>query len=162
VNRIPLAAAVLVTSFATLAQASDYNVSVADRTEVEELLHRFFDATRDGNQPLAQQTLPTRDEFAQLFQPGTEPFVERHQRAIERDVRDLRERFAGGTFVGLASGFVAGSSIALGPCGSFGAPQGECTAGPVIEWRAGNETRRLRIDRLVRIRGHWKIFDPRL
>jgi hypothetical protein len=149
-------------SVALDARAADYTITAADRSEIEELLHRFFDAARDGNAALAAQAIPTRVEFAQLFQPGTEPFVERHQRAIDRDVHDLREHFAGGTFVGLTGGFEAGATVVLSPCGTFGAPQSECASGPVIEWRAGAETRRMRVDRLVRIHGHWKIFDPRL
>ena len=58
--------------------------------------------------------------------------------------------------------FAQTPSVELGPCGRFGTTASQCTEGPVIDWRVGDAVNHLRIDRLVRIDGHWKIFDPRL
>jgi hypothetical protein len=157
-----LAAALATALAAPSAHATPYRLTAADRAEIERVLRTFFEATRDGNTAAATALVPTRDEFRRIFQSGTDPFIERHQRAIERDVRELRQRFANGTWVGLSSGFARGGAVELSQCGRLAVPASQCIDGPVIDWRVGTSVEHLRIDRLVRLDGHWKIFDARL
>ena len=149
-------------AIAPLAQATPYAPTATERTEVAQLLRGFFEATRDGDVQAIATAVLARDEFVQLYLPGTEPFVERQQRAIERDVRELRSHFAGGTWVGISGPFATDPIVEIVPCGRFGRPESECTLGPVISWRTGDTLRQMRVDRLVRVGGHWKIFDPRI
>ena len=144
------------------AHATPYRLTATDRTEITQLLQRFFEATRDGDVPNATTALASRAEIVRIYQPGTEPFIERQLLAMERDVRELRIRFANGTWVGVSATFAQTPSIEIGPCGRFGTTASQCTEGPVIDWRVGDAVNHLRIDRLVRLNGHWKIFDPRL
>lgn len=157
-----IVAALFTLGLAATADARPYRLTPADRTEITQLLQTFFDATRDGNTAAARATMPTLPELQSLFQSGFAPFVEMHQQALDRAIRELRPRFAGGTFVGLAGSFVTSPNIEIRACGRWSSATSECAAGPVIEWRAGTETRRLRIDTLVRMAGRWRIFDPRL
>jgi hypothetical protein len=152
----------LTLAIAPLAQATPYAPTPADRAEVAQLLHGFFEAARDGDVESIAAAILAHDEFVQVYLPNTEPFVERQERAIERDVHELRLHFAGGTWVGLTGPFATDAVVDVVPCGRFGRPDSECTLGPVISWRAGSIVRQMRVDRLVRIGGHWKIFDPRI
>jgi hypothetical protein len=160
--RVPALALLLALTASSAAQAASYRITAADRTEIERVLRAFFEATRDGNTAAASAHIPTAAEFRQIFARGAEPFIERHQRAIERDVRELRQRFAGGTWVGLSGPIARGGAVEMTTCGRLGAPQSRCIDGPVIDWRVGDRVEHLRIDRLVKLDGRWKIYDPRL
>lgn len=155
---VALMAAVL--SFSLPTRATPYRLSPRERVEIERMLRAFFEAIRDGHTTEVTAHLPTPDEFRQIFRTGTEPFVQRHQQALERDVRELRQHFAHGVWLGLS--FTHANTVEVSPCGRFALPTSQCIDGPVISWRTGDAIHRLRIDRLVRIHGRWKIFDARL
>lgn len=145
------------------AVAEDRRLTAADVTAIGTVIRTLFDAIRDGDRPTIAQQLPTRAEFVALYQPGTLPFIERHQRALERDTREMQRTLAGATFVGMDASFAAGRTLRLERCGRFGARSSQCATGPIIEYRVGTTTRRLRIDRIVRLPGNvWKVYDVRL
>jgi hypothetical protein len=145
----------------TSAMAIDRPVSEAERVEIVRLMQRYFDATRDGNTHALAEVVPTDREFTQIFPPGTEPLVERHRRAVSDALTELHTRFAAGTFVGI-DGFETGSNITIERCSTFASIHSECVLGPVIEWTANGQHQRMRVGRLVRVGGHWKVFAPRL
>ncbi|MBL8677735.1 MAG: hypothetical protein JNK05_01105 [Myxococcales bacterium] len=148
---------------APAAFAQDYRLAQRDVTALTDALRSLFEGIRDGDVPKITAVLPTRAEFVTLYQPGTAMFIERHQRAIERDTRELRRTFEGGTFVSVDGAFAVNRTIRLERCGRFGARGSQCANGPVIEYRVGTATRRFRIDRVVRLsNGTWKIYDVRL
>ncbi len=145
------------------AVAEDLRLSAGDVTAITNTIRALFDAIRDGQAPRIAQQIPTRAEFVSLFQPGAQPFLERHTRAIERDTRELKVTLAGATFVNLDPSFSAGRTLRLERCGRFGARTSQCANGPIIEYRVGTTTRHLRIDRIVRLPGNvWKVYDVRL
>ncbi len=165
------AACVVVTALAWAmpAEAANHPLSAADRAEITALARSFFDATRDGARTVTA-VYPTPDELRGVFPPGRagdagisapEATVQRQFAAIERDARALREVFQGGTFVGLSARSYPGGVIDLRPCGRFARATSQCGDGPVIEYRVGTETRRFRLDTLLFVRGHWRIFDVR-
>jgi hypothetical protein len=151
------------------AHATSYPLTAADRIEISALARAFFEATRDTTRD-PQGVFPTAAELRTLMPAprGAVPdggltladeVAVRQFRAIERDVAALRTRFTGGVFVGIAS--YRGNRVDLHPCGRFARATSQCGDGPVIEYSVGGETRRFRIDTLVRLRGHWRIFDVR-
>ncbi|MDP3273598.1 MAG: hypothetical protein Q8Q09_00280 [Deltaproteobacteria bacterium] len=150
-------------AWASAAQAETRRLTEADVRGVSEAVRTAFEAVRDGDTPRLRTVVATREDFVRLFVSGTVPFIEWHQRAIERDARELRGTFASGTFVSLGPAFVVGASVRLDRCGRFGARASRCTDGPIIEYRVGTLSRRFRVDRLVRLAdGTWKIFDLRM
>jgi hypothetical protein len=155
-------AAALALATPGVARATPYRLTREDRAEIERLLRAFFEAARDGNAAATAATIPTAAEFRTLFAAGMDALLERHQSAIQRDVRELRQHFAQGTWAGLSGSFTTAPTVDLRPCGRFAAPRSQCTLGPVIDWRVGTETHHMRVDTLVRLNGHWRIFDPRL
>ncbi len=144
------------------ARATPYTLTPADRGEIATMLQQFFEAVRDGNTAGAATVMPTLADLQGIFQPGFAPFISMHQQGVDRDVRELRARFAAGVWVGVVGTFATTQTLNFRPCGRFANATSECVSGPVIAWRAGTEERRLRIDTLVRIAGHWRLFDPRL
>lgn len=145
------------------ARADDLRLTAADVTQITTLVRTMFEAIRDGNRPAITAALPTRAEFSSLFLPGTQPLLERHTRALERDTRELKNVFDGAVFVGIDASFAAGRTVRTERCGRFGARGSQCANGPIIEYRVGASTRHIRIDRLVRLPGNvWKIYDVRL
>ncbi|MFO0561095.1 MAG: hypothetical protein U0269_23955 [Polyangiales bacterium] len=155
--------AAALTARPTLASADDVRLTAADATAITNTVRALFEAMRDGDRPRIAQLIPTHAEFVSLYQPGTLPFLERHQRAIERDTRELQRTLAGAVFVSLDSSIAAGRTIRIERCGRFGARASQCANGPIIEYRVGSVTRHLRIDRLVRLPGNvWKVYDVRL
>lgn len=160
---VTLCAALLATTAGVReARATPYRLTPADRAEVASMLRAFFEATRDGNSEAARRVVLSREEFRRVFPAGADAMIVTHQQHIERDMRELRARFAGGEWVGLTPESSAATSYELTPCGRFANPSSQCTDGPVIEWRAQGAVRRMRIDRMARIDGHWKLFDPRM
>lgn len=155
-----LAALVLVAPSRT-AHAQTRVLTAAEHDEIARLLEVFFTAARDADTRGLAGVLPTDPQFARIFLPGTEPLVARHRRAIARALDDLHTRFAGGRWVAMR-GLDTGASVHIQRCASFAAPQSECLDGPVIEWTVGTETLHMRVNRLVRVDGHWKLFAPRL
>jgi len=162
----PLAAVLLasaITVSPSRASADDVRLTAADVTAITNAVRALFDAIRDGDRARIAQQIPTRAEFVSLYQPGTLPFIERHQRAIERDTRELQRTLVGAVFVSLDRGFAAGRTIHTERCGRFGTRASQCANGPIIEYRVGAVTRHLRIDRIVRLPGNvWKVYDVRL
>lgn len=147
----------------SIASAEAIRLTAADVTAITNTVRTLFEAIRDGDRTRIAQQIPTREEFVSLFQPGTLPFIELHQRAIERDARELQRTLAGAVFVRIDRSFNAGNTIQIERCGRFGARTSQCVNGPIIEYRVGNDTRYLRIDRLVRLPGNvWKVYDIRL
>jgi hypothetical protein len=144
------------------AQATPMPLAPSDHAEIARVLRTFFESTRDGDYATARTTIPTHDEFTAIFAEGTADVLAQHLRAIDRDVHELHDRFAGGIWTGIVGDFARTASLEVAPCGRIARPESQCANGPVIEWHVGTESRRLRIDRLVRVGGHWKIFDPRL
>jgi hypothetical protein len=143
--------------------AQDLRLNQREVHAITDAVRTMFEGVRDGDVAKITAVIPTRAEFASLYQPGAQPFLERHLRAIERDTRELRAVFAGATFVGLDSSFAAGRSLRLERCGRFGARASQCANGPIIEYRVGSVTRHFRVDRIVRLpSGVWKIYDVRL
>ncbi|MEI8257760.1 MAG: hypothetical protein WCJ30_18950 [Deltaproteobacteria bacterium] len=151
----------LAASHGAHAQAQARALSAAEHDEIARLLETFFTAARDGDARALAGVLPTDPQFARIFMAGTEPLVERHRRAIARALADLRTRFAGGRWVAMR-GLDAAATVHPQRCASFAAPNSECLDGPVIEWVAGTEALRMRVNRLVRVDGHWRLFAPRL
>jgi hypothetical protein len=147
-----------------------YTLTPADRAELTTLARTFFESTRDGSAGTSG-VYPTMAELRALFpavraggDAGLSPAEEianRQLQAIERDVREARTTFAGGTFRGLAGRSATRPTLDLRPCGRFARADSQCADGPAFEYEVGGETRRYRIDTLVRVRGHWKIFDVR-
>jgi|LNFM01.1.fsa_nt_gb hypothetical protein len=150
-------------SVAPAASAQDFRLAARDVTALTDMLRSLFEGIRDGDTAKITAALPTRAEFVALYQPGTAMFIERHQRALERDTRELRRTFEGATFVSVESTIAANRTIRLERCGRFGTRASQCANGPVIEYRVGTTTRRFRVDRIVRLPGGtWKIYDVRL
>ncbi len=151
-------------------EAVPYTLTPADRAELTTLARTFFETARDAS-PGTTGVYPTLAELRALFpavraggDAGLSPAEEianRQLQAIERDVRDARTNFAGGRFVGLVGRSATRPTIELRPCGRFARADSQCADGPTFEYEAGGATRRYRIDTLVRVRGHWKIFDVR-
>ncbi len=145
------------------ARAEPLRLTARDVSAITDAARAMFEGARDGQPARIAAVVPTREEFLALFQPNTLMFIERHQRALERDARELRQTFAGGVFVGIEPGFSAGRSLRVERCGRFGASASQCADGPILEFRVGTTVRRFRIDRIVRLRnGAWKIFDARM
>jgi hypothetical protein len=145
------------------ARAEELRLTARDVTAITDAVRALFEGARDGDAARLTGVIPTRADFVALFQPNTLMFIERHQRAIERDVRELRATFANGTFVALDASFAAGRTLTIERCGRFGTRASQCANGPIVEYRVGAATRRFRVDRLVRLRnGTWKVFDPRM
>lgn len=157
-------AALTTLAIAPAAAAQDYRLAQRDVTSITDALRSLFEGIRDGDVPKITAVLPSRAEFVALYQPNTGMFIERHQRAIERDTRELRRTFTDATFVGVdATAIAVNRTIRLERCGRFGARNSQCANGPVIEYRVGTATRRFRVDRLVRLaNGTWKVYDVRL
>lgn len=158
--RAPLALCALL--LAPPAQARPHALNAQERAQIEGLLRAWFEGVRDGNTANIVAQQPTADEWRQIFQPGTEELWGRQIGVLARDARELRERFADGQWIGLAAPWATQRSIDVDRCGRFGREQSECSDGPVLEWRARGEVRRLRIDRLVRVGNRWRLFDARL
>ena len=59
-------------------------------------------------------------------------------------------------------GLETGALVHTDRCSPFAMPQSECLDGPVIEWTVNGETRRMRVNKLVRVDGHWRVFAPRM
>lgn len=164
----------------SLAEAVPLRVGEAERAELEALARRFYESTRDGVRTPAE-VFPTREELRALFARAdgvTAPravadagagggaamgdAVVTHQlTAIDRDVRALRERFQGGTFRGLAGPAVTERALRQRGCGRFARADAVCADGLMLEYQVGSETRRFRIDTLVRIGRRWRILDVR-
>lgn len=152
------------------AQATPYRLTPADRTEITALVRTFFEATRD-DAPAQTGVYPTREELRGMFPaeaagPAGAPtavgeLVGRHLSAIERDARELRARFHAGVFVRVSGPVMTRGVIDLRRCGRFARPETQCGDGPLVEYTVGAEARRLRLDTLVRLNGHWRIFDAR-
>ncbi len=158
---LALGLAALVLAPSRTAHAQTRVLSAAEHDEIARLLEAFFTAARDADTRGLAGVLPTDPQFARIFLPGTEPLVARHRRAIARALDDLHARFAGGRWVAMR-GLDTGAFVHIQRCASFAAPQSECLDGPVIEWTAGAETLHMRVARLVRVDGHWRLFAPRL
>jgi hypothetical protein len=159
----PLALCLTALATAPDASAETLRLTARDVTAITDAARALFEGARDGQPARIAEVIPTRQEFLSLFLPNTLPFIERHQRALERDARELRATFAGGVFVRLEPGFSAGRALRLERCGRFGASSSQCADGPIFEYRVGTAVRRFRLDRIVRLRGGaWKIFDARM
>ncbi len=162
--RRPLLLAAALT-LGTAAHATPHALTAPDLAAITALARAFFDSTRDGARDV-QDVYPTAAELRALFAvgapSGADGLVRRHMEAVERDVRALRERFRGGTFVGITPTSYRRNTVDLRPCGRFARATSQCGDGPVIEYTVGGETRRLRLDTLVRVRGRWRLFDVRL
>lgn len=155
--------ALALTAHGVVASADDVRLTPADVTAITNTVRTLIEAMRDGDRTRIAQQIPTRAEFVSLYQPGTLPFLERHQRAVERDTRELQRTLTGAVFVGLDASFAAGRTVRTERCGRFGARNSQCANGPIVEYRVGTTTRHLRIDRLVRLPGNvWKVYDVRL
>jgi hypothetical protein len=146
---------------ASSAHADPPAVSAAERDAIARLMRTFFDATRDGDTNTLATVMPTDAEFARIFEAGTEPLVERHRRAIAQALSELRTRFASGQFVAV-HGLEPGTELRIERCSNFASPRSECITGPVIEWSANGHSYRMRVNRLVRVGGHWRVMAPRL
>jgi hypothetical protein len=153
------------------AESAPYALTAADRVEITALARSFFEATRDGTRDV-QGVYPTPVDLRGLFpaarrgsaDAGPSPadeIAQRQYEAIERDARALRETFQRGVFVGITATSYPRGSVDLRPCGRFARATTQCGDGPVIEYTVGSETRRFRLDTLVRLRGHWRVFDVR-
>lgn len=154
-----------------VAEAVPYTLTAADREALTALGRSFFEATRDGARtPTA--IYPTPAELRGLYPPapGAAPpgggtvhdtLVQRQLGAIERDVRALGPRFAGGEFVGVSGQGLTRGRVELRPCGRFARADSQCTTGLLVSYRVGEETRAFRLDTLVRVQGRWRILDVR-
>jgi hypothetical protein len=136
-------------------------ITPAEREEIARLMRTFFDATRDGDTNTLATVVPTEAEFTRIFETGTEPLVERHRRAVAQAFTELRTRFANGQFVAV-HGLEAGTALRIERCSNFASRTSECITGPVIEWSANGQSYRMRVNRLVRVGGHWRVLAPRL
>ena len=153
------------------ADASPYALTPADRAEITALSRSFFEATRDGVRNVENVYVTPADLRSLLPQSrrgaadaGPSPadeVVDRQYLAIERDARALRETFHHGVFVGIAARSYPRDTIDLRPCGRFARANTQCGDGPLIEYTVNGEARRFRLDTLVRLRGHWRVFDVR-
>lgn len=158
-----------------VAEAIPLRVGEADRAELEALARRFYESTRDGVRA-PTEVFPTRDELRALFGRADGPAaapraptgtamndaVVTHQlTAIERDVQSLRERFRAGTFRGLAGPVVTERALRQRGCGRFARADAVCADGLMLEYQVGEETRRFRIDTLVRVGRRWRVLDVR-
>jgi hypothetical protein len=101
--------------------AQDLRLNQREVHAITDVVRTMFEGVRDGDVAKITAVIPTRAEFVALYQPGAQPFLERHLRAIERDTRELRTVFAGATFVGLDPSFAVGRALRLERCGRFGA-----------------------------------------
>lgn len=152
------------------AHATPYALTAADRAEITALARSFFESARDATRDV-RDVYPTVAEMRALFptpraaaDAGVSPVdevVQRQLRAIERDVRDLAATFHGGRFVGLGARSYPRNTVDLRPCGRFARADTQCGDGPLIEYAVGEETRRFRLDTLVRLRGRWRVYDVR-
>jgi hypothetical protein len=143
------------------AQADPPPVTPVEREEIARLMRTFFEATRDGDTNALATVVPTEAQFTQIFEAGTGPLVERHRRAVAQAFTELRTRFANGQFVAV-HGLEAGTELRVERCSNFASRRSECITGPVIEWSANGQSYRMRVNRLVRIGGHWRVLAPRL
>jgi hypothetical protein len=150
-----------VLAFASGVHADPPPVSASEREEIARLMRTFFDATRDGDTNTLATVVPTEAEFARIFEAGTEPLIERHRRAIAQAFTELRTRFASGQFVAV-HGLEARTELRIERCSNFAQRRSECITGPVIEWTANGTSHRMRVNRLVRVGGHWRVLAPRL
>lgn len=166
-----LSAALAALAVTLPADAAPYALTPADRAEITALARSFFEATRDGTRDV-EGVYPSPADLRTLFpatrrqgaDAGPSPVDEIAQRqflAIERDARALRDTFRGGVFVGITARSYPRDSVDLRPCGRFARATTQCGDGPVIEYTVGAEARRFRLDTLVRLRGHWRVFDVR-
>lgn len=159
----------------SVAEAVPLRVSAADRAELDALARRFYESTRDGVRTPAE-VFPTRDELRALFVRAdgvgalprsptgavmNDAVVTHQLTAIERDVQSLRERFRGGTFRGLAGPVVSEGALRQRGCGRFARADAVCADGLMLEFQVGAETRRFRIDTLVRVGRRWRVLDVR-
>jgi len=166
-----LALGLFLTAASARAEAETYALTAADREALTTLARTFFETTRDGTRtPTA--IYPTPAELRGLYPPATGPappggvsahdtLVQRQLGAIERDVRALRPRFAGGAFVGVTGQGLTRGRVELRPCGRFARADSQCTTGLLLSYRVGEETRAFRLDTLVRVQGRWRILDVR-
>lgn len=166
-----LSLAVAVVAAALPADAAPYALTPADRAEITALARSFFEATRDGVRNV-ESVYPTPADLRSLLpsarrgaaDAGPSPadeVADRQFMAIERDARALRETFRGGVFTGVAARSYPRDTIDLRPCGRFARANTQCGDGPLIEYTVNGEARRFRLDTLVRLRGHWRVFDVR-
>lgn len=157
------------------AGAVPLRVSASERQELTSLARRFFESTRDGARSPAN-VYPSRSDLVALFStvevvPGpmrapaqttpNEAVVLRQLGSIDRDVQALRERFRGGTFVGLTGVLAREGTLRQRGCGRFARRDSVCADGLILEYRVGTETRRFNIDTLVRVGARWRILDVR-
>ncbi len=156
---LSIAAALI--ALATTAHADEQPLRATDHDEIERVVHAFFDATRDGNTQALATVIPSDADFARVFAAGTEPLVARYRRAISLALTELRTRFANGQYVAMR-GLDTGTPVRIERCGPFAQPASQCINGPVIEWTANGATQHMRVSRLVRVNGHWRILAPRL
>lgn len=168
---VPLALALTLAS--SVATAVPLRVTDADHAELTALARRFYESTRDGARAPAE-VFPTRDELRALFARSDGPVAPRgdagamgdavvaHQlSAIDRDVRALQERFRAGTFRGLAGPVVTERTLRQRGCGRFARVDAVCADGLMFEYVVGAETRRFRVDTLVRVGRRWRVLDVR-
>lgn len=170
-----LAPLLAVLVFSSVADAVPLRVSAAERQELTSLARRFYESTRDGARA-PESVFPTRAELVSLFTtveslPGpvraparstpNEAVVLRQLGAIDRDVRSLRERFRGGTFVGITGALAREGTLRQRGCGRFARRESVCADGLILEYRVGDETRRFNIDTLLRVGARWRILDVR-
>lgn len=153
------------------AEAVPYTLTAGDREALTALGRAFFEATRDGVRT-PTEVYPTPAELRGLYPaaPGATPagavsvtdsLVQRQLAAIARDARDLRTRFAGGEFVSVTGPGLTRGRFELRPCGRFARADSQCTAGLLVSYRVGAETRAFRLDTLVRLGGRWRVLDVR-
>jgi hypothetical protein len=158
--------------FATSAHGSPYALTPADRTEIATLARLFFDSVRDGTRDVhgvypevadLRLIFPTPRAGARATPgPSLQETLTQHQlTAIARDAQELHSTFHGGSFVGLSARSYPRQTIDLRPCGRFARATSQCVDGPLIEYTVAGQTRRFQVDTLMRVRGHWRVFDVR-
>lgn len=162
--------AAMCTLSTSTAEAAPYVLTEADRGELVSLATRLVEALRDGARS-PTGVFPTAAEIRGLYPSGrdAEAVVQGHLAAIERDVRALRPSFAGAQFVGLSAGRTAitsgpdagAVSIDLRPCSRLARADSQCGNAVVLVYAAAGASRRLRIDAVTRVGGHWRVLDLR-